>query len=100
MFVRKLLPVRILIYIVLAPPSRATGVMLCQYCGDFSIASIQREHHAYQTSFEALKQSANEGCHLCTLFYESFNIDTFPPPSFGRHSLRDHDDGIVDRPLF
>lgn len=57
--------------------------MLCQNCSGFSIASIRSKDYAHHTSLEALTQSADKGCYLCTLFYDAFNIDALPEPSLG-----------------
>jgi hypothetical protein len=44
---------------------------LCEYCKDFSTASILETAYEHQPSFEALNKSANSGCNLCQLFVES-----------------------------
>jgi hypothetical protein len=44
---------------------------LCEYCKDFSIASIMEKDYRHQPNFEALKKSADNGCKLCQIFAES-----------------------------
>jgi hypothetical protein len=44
---------------------------LCEYCKDFSIASVLETDYRHQPSFEGLKKSAGSGCNLCQLFSKS-----------------------------
>jgi hypothetical protein len=52
-------------------PERPAMGALCEYCKDFSIASILVEDYRHQPSFDALKESADSVCKLCRLFAAS-----------------------------
>ena len=48
--------------------------MICKYCKNFSVRSIRDKDYTYQPSFQALKESADQGCGLCVHLVEALAV--------------------------